>query len=674
MRIRTHGTSGPLLIVLHGGPAAPGEAAPIASGLCDKFLVLEPWQRESGEEPLSVARHVEDLHTLVQSLGRQARPALIGESWGAMLALAYAAAHPQSAGPLVLVGCGTFDPASRARMNEILQERTSESLRKSLDELESEDLDPGASLLRRHERTKALFSFDPIPPEPDPGERREVPGFDARAHEETWRDMLRLQETGVYPAAFTAIRSPVLMLHGAYDPHPGPSTRDVLRSVLPHLEYREWERCGHSPWNEREVRDEFFLVLSEWLLCRMREGSALRLSTRRLELVASTQEHLRAELRGTEELASLLGARIEPGWPPGEYDRTAMEFFLARLESGGAEAAGWYGWYALRRPEEKDAPREPGAAPFLVAAGGYLGPPDETGEVEVGYSVAPGWRGRGYATELVAALVKRAQADPRVRRIVAHTTEANAASRRTLEKAGFRAVDLGADPRRVRFERIPLTGPPPGAPLLSDSSLCSILALPPADRVQQRPVAGKSTTAPNGETGMPKEIDFSRISLKDALDFAVLIEDEAEERYLEFAEQMETYYSPEAAKFFRYMAANEMKHGRELRVRRQARFGDEAPVVDRGMLWDVEAPTYDRARAFMTARVALEVALDSEIKAHAFFTQALPHVQDPEVQGLFRELQQEEVEHQDLVLKELEKQPPDSPLDTEEFVDEPPAL
>jgi hypothetical protein len=31
------------------------------------------------------------------------------------------------------------------------------------------------------------------------------------------------------------------------------------------LEYREWGRCGHSPWLENQVRDEFFQVLENWL-------------------------------------------------------------------------------------------------------------------------------------------------------------------------------------------------------------------------------------------------------------------------------------------------------------------------------------------------------------------------------------------------------------------------
>ncbi|HEX2973757.1 MAG TPA: alpha/beta hydrolase, partial [Tepidisphaeraceae bacterium] len=114
LKTREYGTAGPVVLVLHGGPAAIGEAAPIARGLAGSFRVLEPWQRGSGEKPLTVAQHVADLHHLITCRG--IRPALVGESWGAMLALAYAAAHPASAGPLVLIGCGTFDAVARARL------------------------------------------------------------------------------------------------------------------------------------------------------------------------------------------------------------------------------------------------------------------------------------------------------------------------------------------------------------------------------------------------------------------------------------------------------------------------------------------------------------------------------------------------------------------------------
>ncbi len=77
--------------------------------------------------------------------------------------------------------------------------------------------------------------------------------------------MLRLQAEGTYPAAFGAIRVPVLMLHGAADPHPGRMIRAGLAPYLPQLEYRELDRCGHYPWLEKDARDEFYSVLREWL-------------------------------------------------------------------------------------------------------------------------------------------------------------------------------------------------------------------------------------------------------------------------------------------------------------------------------------------------------------------------------------------------------------------------
>lgn len=263
LRVIVHGTEGPLVVVLHGGPAATGEAAPIARGLADSFRVLEPWQRGSSAEPLTVARHVADLHAIIAEQGG-APAALVGESWGAMLALAYASAHPAAAGRLVLVGCGTFDPVSRAQMQASLEERMDDTLRRRLERLAIDISDPDERFWKRLELTDPLYLVDPLP---GSAEGRHG-AFDHRAHAETWQDMLRLQGQGVYPAAFSAIRSPVLMLHGACDPHPGRMIRDSLLPQIPQLEYRELEGCGHQPWRERGVREEFFTVLREWLARR----------------------------------------------------------------------------------------------------------------------------------------------------------------------------------------------------------------------------------------------------------------------------------------------------------------------------------------------------------------------------------------------------------------------
>jgi RimJ/RimL family protein N-acetyltransferase len=59
-------------------------------------------------------------------------------------------------------------------------------------------------------------------------------------------------------------------------------------------------------------------------------------------------------------------------------------------------------------------------------------------EVELGYRVAAAWWGRGIATEMAAALVRVARERLGLEEIVAFTLPHNLASRRVMEKTGFR--------------------------------------------------------------------------------------------------------------------------------------------------------------------------------------------------------------------------------------------
>ncbi|MBN1333413.1 MAG: GNAT family N-acetyltransferase [Synergistales bacterium] len=177
----------------------------------------------------------------------------------------------------------------------------------------------------------------------------------------------------------------------------------------------------------------------------MKELKPSRLYTDRLELIAATPEHVKAELENPELLASLLNAQVGPGWPPGEYDRGAQEFFLDRLTEGGKPAQGWYLWYALRR----ETPTQPA---LLIGSGGYVGPPDGSGVVEIGFSVMTEHRGLGYATEIAQALIAKAFTDNRVQKVIAHTTPENKASCRVLEKCCFSWIE-GSDNGRFEILR-----------------------------------------------------------------------------------------------------------------------------------------------------------------------------------------------------------------------------
>ncbi len=76
---------------------------------------------------------------------------------------------------------------------------------------------------------------------------------------------------------------------------------------------------------------------------------------------------------------------------------------------------------------------------------------------------------------------------------------------------------------------------------------------------------------------MSTKIDFSKLSLMDALDLAGLIEVEAFQRYMLFATQLGQRDPNDAGSVFRSMAANEKKHGEQLARRRARTMGTPPP-------------------------------------------------------------------------------------------------
>jgi len=84
---------------------------------------------------------------------------------------------------------------------------------------------------------------------------------------------------------------------------------------------------------------------------------------------------------------------------------------------------------------------------------GFLGPPRADRTVEIGYSVIPDRRGRGYATEATRALVDWAFSQPQVDVVVAGCENDNAPSIRILEHMGFVRVDETNGQVRWRLEK-----------------------------------------------------------------------------------------------------------------------------------------------------------------------------------------------------------------------------
>lgn len=109
------------------------------------------------------------------------------------------------------------------------------------------------------------------------------------------------------------------------------------------------------------------------------------------------------------------------------------------------------------RPLVTDGP-DPAHGTFLICVGpelvgdcGWLGGPDDAGDAEIGYGLAPSARGRGLGTEAVGVLSAWVEQQPGVRRVTADALVGNEASRRVLERLGF-APDSETPPY-VRYVR-----------------------------------------------------------------------------------------------------------------------------------------------------------------------------------------------------------------------------
>lgn len=258
---REYGSSEPFIFVLHGGPGAPGYMAPVCVRLGRDFRVIEPFQRASGDIKLTVEQHIDDLAKVIACYTKE-KVAIVGHSWGGMIGLAFASKYPELVDRLVIIGCGTFDKSSRAVMektrNDRIDMKTAERIKAVSEQYEDKDERLGA-LGAIYQQ---IDSYELI--------RSSAKKFrcDALGHEQSWTDMMRLQDEGVYPAEFAKIDSPVLMMHGGYDSHPGSMIAANLREHINQLKYVEFDNCGHYPWLEKASINQFYDSLRNWLTCK----------------------------------------------------------------------------------------------------------------------------------------------------------------------------------------------------------------------------------------------------------------------------------------------------------------------------------------------------------------------------------------------------------------------
>jgi len=158
------------------------------------------------------------------------------------------------------------------------------------------------------------------------------------------------------------------------------------------------------------------------------------IETARLRLVACELEHFEAILEDERRLASLLRVTPAEGWlgfPAAQEAMRPSYEYLKRHPS----VAGWWTYLFIHKGDCK-----------LIGLGGFKGAPGEGGVVEIGYALAPAYRGAGLASEAARAMIGYAFSHAEVWSVVAHTLPEKSPSTRVLESVGLEHVGTVHDP------------------------------------------------------------------------------------------------------------------------------------------------------------------------------------------------------------------------------------
>jgi pimeloyl-ACP methyl ester carboxylesterase len=256
--LRTYGKAPFNVAIIHGGPGAAGEMAPVARELASNWGVLEPLQTET-----SVEGQIQELRSVLEK-NADLLVFLIGFSWGAWLSYLVTARYPSLVKKLILISSGPFEDKYAVKIEETRLSRLSEEEREEIESLyEILDNPTAENRSEAFERFGILFSkadaYDPIKHE------SEAIDIDPDIFKSVWEEAAELRRKGELLELGKQIKCPVVAIHGDYDPHPAEGVRKPLSAILKSLRFILLENCGHKPWIERQAKDSFYEILKEEL-------------------------------------------------------------------------------------------------------------------------------------------------------------------------------------------------------------------------------------------------------------------------------------------------------------------------------------------------------------------------------------------------------------------------
>ncbi len=259
--LRKYGKAPFNVAVIHGGPGAGGEMAPVARALAPDWGLLEPIQTAT-----SLEEQVEELRTVLEKHG-DLPTTLIGFSWGAWLSFIVTAQYPTAVKKLILVGSGPFEEKYVPKLQENRLSRLNKEEKTELKSIvrdlgEPTTQEKNSLLARLGELSSKTDACDPVKTESD---KTDLVGNHGDIFQQVWTKAAKLRKSGKLLEFGKGIKCPVVAIHGDYDPHPAEGVQNPLSNILPDFRFFLLKNCGHTPWIERQAKDKFYKLLKEEL-------------------------------------------------------------------------------------------------------------------------------------------------------------------------------------------------------------------------------------------------------------------------------------------------------------------------------------------------------------------------------------------------------------------------
>lgn len=256
--LRKYGKEPFKVAVIHGGPGAPGQMAPVARELSPEYGVLEPFQASKTIKGL-----VEELKNTLEEYGTLP-VILIGFSWGAWLSYIFSANYPEFVSKVIMVGSGPFEQSYAESIEKTRLSRLSHEEQNELNSIMDLLAIPTKKQDLIYKRFGELFTkadaYDPVDLETG------IIEFDSEVFLSVWGEAEELRKSGFLLNLSQKIRCPVTEIHGDYDPHPAEGVEKPLSGNLEHFSFYLLEKCGHMPWIEKNAGKSFFEILRQELL------------------------------------------------------------------------------------------------------------------------------------------------------------------------------------------------------------------------------------------------------------------------------------------------------------------------------------------------------------------------------------------------------------------------